>query len=576
MIKPQPEIDWKRRVHKYIDDVLSGEVVACQAVKQACQRHLDDLENLDGYYFDEQTAWRACQFFLQLQFSSGVYNDKWFELHPPQAFIVWTLMGWKRHSDHTRRFRKAFVDVGRGNGKTPLAAGLLLLCSGFDEPIEHGAENYVVATKKDQARDFCWQDARRFAEKAGIVESGYVDLLAGSVVFPLTGAYIKPLGSDSKTQDSMRIHFLALEELHAWTHRDRELFDKLATAVTKREQPLVVIVTTHGNEASTIWRDEYSMAKSVVNPDTPIYDETLFVYIAELDADLGDDIFDESLWEKANPLLPYGVVKLDALRVMASTARLSADSRTAFERFHCNIYTTTRNKPITPAIWARGRGEVPDLAGRECRLGLDLGWRRDLAALAAVFPLDNIEINEEIKRQYAVKVWAWCPLIDNERDLSRAPFKDWIDRGILIPTETRSTDTGAIWKKYEELMDLYWCKSIAIDPNNAREFGQRVIDMMGKDYVCEFRQNRNSFHEPTQEFILAMGEGRVRHFDNPLLAWACENLILSHDASGYCMPDKARSEEKIDPVVATIMALSEVMFIIDGDSFYTDNEVEVV
>ena len=564
-----PEIDWKARIETYVDDVVSGKTVAGESVRHTCQRFLKDLERTD-IYFDWHEAIRACRFFSLLKFSDGSYVNKPFLLYPPQAFIVGSIQGWRNPSGF-RRYRRAFIDVARGNGKTPLSAGLALLLTGFDG--EATAEGYVVATKRDQARDFCWSDARRFSERAGFVKHNYVKLYQGSIVFPGSGSSIKALGSDSKTQDSMRIHLLCCEELHAWTKHDHELWMKLETALGKRDQPMMIVTTTHGNEHSDIWRREYSYAKAVVDPRQATNDDTVFAYIAEMDP--GDDIYAEKNFEKSNPLLPYGVVKADYLRGMAEKAKVSSEARVAWKRFHCNIYSTSHDKPVTPEMWAKGSGLLPDLEGRECRLGLDLGWRRDLAALVAAFPLDNLEMGGEIKRQYAVKCWAWCPTVDTERQLTMPPWCDWVDNGWLIPTQTRTTDTDQIFGLVEELSKKYWVKSLALDPYNAREFAARCIERMKLD-VYEFNQNCRKFHEPTQETLLAMNEGRLKHGDNPLLGWACHNVVLRRDTAGYCMPDKSTAEEKIDPFVAMVMAISECMFNAPlKQSYYESNPIEI-
>ena len=310
---------------------------------------------------------------------------------------------------------------------------------------------------------FCWGDARKFSERSGLCDIGDVRLMANSVVFPKIGGFFKPLSSDSRTADSLRIHCLIVEELHAWREIDREIWNKLMTGCGKRRQSLVCVVTTAGNERSTIWRGESIYCKSVLDPDSGIDDDTLFPFLCELDEE--DDPFDPVNWPKSNPLLECGVVKRDYLETASKQAQLSYESRVSWLRFHCNQYVQTSDKPITPKIWALGNHDLPDLKGAEVRLGLDLGWRRDLSSLAAVWPLDNIEIEGEFKRRYAVKTWSWVPGIDTDRDLTLPPWGTWIASGDLSVTDTKSTDNREIFAKILELEKEYWVRSVALDIN---------------------------------------------------------------------------------------------------------------
>ena len=557
------------KVTDYVESVLTGRRAAGKLERYACQRYQADLVGLDdlGLRFDQSIAGMACDFFPLLLHSTGEYAGQAFDLAPFQRFIVWNLFGFRRKKDNLRRFRRAFVSMARGNGKSPFAAALLLMLFGFDYPHEPRAECYTVATKRDQAR-IVFDEIKRFVERQPDLKK-LVKILRSNLTIPSTGSTLEPLGSDSKTKDGLIPHAIALDELHAWSHYHAELWEKLATALGKRRQPLLIAITTAGNEKSTVWREQYEAAVDVVTPACPMRADDEFVYIAQIDEE--DDPLDEATWPKANPLLESGVVKLDYLRSAAAEAKNSAASLTSFTRYHCNRQVTSVDKLLPAELWARGSGELPDLAGRECHAGFDWGWRDDLAAMALVFPLDKktVEVEnpetdgdaqpaQEERRQYAAIVRAWCPT-GAPRDMTAEPWASWIKAGWLTVTPGDTTDTAAIYSQLKQDAATYGIKTIALDANNCREFGSQVKTLFGIEPFW-FGQTAYKFNEPTHELVNSLKEGRFLHGDNGLLSWSASNLVVEADNRDYIRPAKKQARDKIDPMVALIMAISECQF----------------
>lgn len=552
----------KQLVDKYIKDVLSGKRVAGKYEIAAVKRHLADLKNARkrGFRFDAKLASAACDFFPLLKHTDGEWAGKPFELKPFQRFIVWCLFGWVRISDGMRRFRQALIELARGQGKSPFAAAILILIWAFDCPIEQRAQGFTAATKKDQAK-IVFDQAKLYVEQSPELRS-IIKVFKTNLSVPYTNSTLRILGQDSKNVDGLIPHVVILDELHAWQERHRDLWGKIVTAMGKRRQPLMLVITTAGDDESEIWSEIYDLCTQIVDLESPVEADDWFVFICEIDDD--DDPFEERNWHKANPMLAEGVVKIDHLRNLAQLARIDPVRKHEFLRYHLNKRVTADTKLFPQELWAGGAGELPDLAGLPCHGGFDWGWKDDLAALALVFPLETIAVGgseseaPDFKRTYATKVRAWIPE-DTPRDLTAEPWASWIRDGHLIVTRGNSTDTAAIYSYVREVSDKYGIKTIAMDPNNCREFGSRVQPEFGIEPFW-FGQNHGKYNEPTRELMAALNEGRFNHGNNPLLAWCANNVLGSVDSREYVKPEKKRSKDKIDPMCAVIMGLSECLF----------------
>src|SRR5512139_1249755 len=279
---------------QYIDDVVAGRVVACHWVQAACQRHVDDLKHgaERGLHFDREAAEHVLKFFTILKHSKGEWAGRPLVLEPWQQFLIWTLFGWKR-ADGTRRFRTAYIEVARKNGKSTIGAGVgLYLLAADGEP---GAEIYSAATKRDQARITHLEAVRMV--KASPMLRKRIRTFRDNLNIEGTASKFEPLGADADTLDGLNIHGAIIDEIHA--HKTREVWDKLDTGTGARRQPLMFGITTAGYDRQSLcWTlNEYS--KKVL--DGVIEDDTFFALIYTLDD--GDDWQDETTWIKANPNL---------------------------------------------------------------------------------------------------------------------------------------------------------------------------------------------------------------------------------------------------------------------------------
>lgn len=551
--------------------MLDGSIVAGSLVRKACQRHREDLEHATnrGFHFDDAKAERAVQVIGCLKHTTGEYAGELFDLRPWQVFIVASLHGWRK-ADGTRRFRKAFISVARGNGKTPLAAALANVMFIGDDPIEYRAQVYSFATKEKQAR-IAWEEAKAQIEKSG---SDYLQNLVktqrSNMHIEETGSKFEPLGSDSKTNSGWNIHCAIKDEFHEWGDYHRGLNATIDTAMAKRRQPMMINITTAGDDNSVLWVEEYDWCEQVLNGLQEADD--LFIFIAEVDKDreceecsgkgceacddsgrVEVDIFDEKNWPMANPMLndPRSPVKIDELRSFAAKAKVIPSKERELRRYHGNQKVVSYTRLYTPELWARGNKPLANLKDRECYFGYDAGGRNDLASLVGVWFLEEL-------RQYHVQCWAWitaeCP-----HDLTDEPWAKYIRSGELTVTDGNTTDIDAIYDTMEEIVSLYQVKSLAYDPNNAREFGTRCVNKWGIQ-TYGFPQNCSKYNEPVESLIGALQDSTVHHGGNELLAWAATNAVAVTNSMGHKMPNKAKSKGKIDPLVALLMGWSEAQY----------------
>lgn len=535
------------RVEAYARDVVAGKVPACKWVRLACKRHLDDLANAPalGLRWDTHAAQHALRFFDYLRHSKGRWNRERFVLAPWQAFIVGCLFGWKRE-DGTRRYRIAFIEVPRKNGKTTLAAAIglyLLVCDR-----EAGAEVYSAATKRDQAK-LVFEDAKALvASCPGLAKR--IERYRYSLQIPSSRSKFEPLGADSDTLDGLNPFVAICYEIHAWKSRD--LWDVLLTGMGAREQPLALAITTAGDFADSIYNELRSDAEQIleaVGQADGLRDDAVFAFIATVDAE--DDWTDEAAWWKANPNLGVSL-KIEELREVIGRAKRQPASQNKTKRNRLNIRTQALNAWLRLDQWDKG-GEPFDeeeLKGKPCWGGLDLASKDDLNAFSLVFPWGDLRG----RPVYRFKLWVWCPSDAEEfaaQKLRRKLFP-WAPRWVGF-TEGQTADYPVIEETILGASRDYDLRAVAFDPWGAESTAQRLVAAGVKAF--KFVQNTRYYNEPCCAFERAVIDGRVRHNGNPLFRWMVGNATAAMNGDGFIMPSKKKSRDKIDGLVASVMAL---------------------
>lgn len=531
---------------RYAEQVIAGEIVACKWVRLACERHMRDLEDGGerGLRFDEVAAQHAIDFYRWLKHSKGEWAGRTVELEPWQQFIVWVLFGWLR-ADGTRRFRTAYEEVARKNGKSTAAAGVglyLLVADG-----EPGAEIYTAATKRDQAR-ITHGEATRMV-KASPALRKRVTAFKDNLHIPATASKFEPLGKDTDTLDGLNVHGAIVDELHA--HPNREMYDILDTATGSRRQPLIFMITTAGYDRRSICWQMHEYTEKVLQG--VIEDDSFFGVIFTLDE--GDDWEDERNWIKANPNLDVSV-KLDDLQRQATRAKGMPTSLNAFLRLRLNVWTQAETK-WTPTDHWRQCGKAVDaegLRGRTCYGGLDLSSTMDITAFVLVFP------PESDADDYRVLCRFWVPE-DAMRERSkrdRVPYDAWVRQGFITTTPGAVIDYDYIFEQIVQDAAAFDMQELAYDRWNASQ----LIADLDKERVTtlvQFGQGFASMNAPMKDLAKLIVEHRIAHGNNPVLTWMADNLVAAQDPAGNIKPDKAKSTEKIDGMVALIMALDRAI-----------------
>lgn len=542
-------------VSQYIDEVLSGRIVACKWVKLACQRQLDDLEHGHerGLYFDYDAAQLPIRFFGLLKHSKGEWTGQIIKLEPWQQFILWVLFGWKRENG-TRRFRTGYIEVSRKNGKSTLAAGIglyLLVADG-----EPGAEVYTAATKRDQAL-ITHAEATRMVKKSPALRKR-ITVYKNNLHIEDTASKFEPLGRDSDSMDGLNIHGAIIDELHA--HKTPDLVDVLDTATGSRRQPLTVEITTSGSDRKSICYQHHDYTQKILegSRDNDSWFGIIFALdVAEKGEDFeGDDWDDESVWKKANPNL--GISKYwDDMRTKAQKAKDIPSALNAFLRKELDVWTQSDTRWVPVKHWLQCGGVVDykALRGRTCYGGLDLSSSTDLTAFVLVFP----PITKEDLYRVLCRFWIPEDSIVKRAHKDQVDYETWQREGLIEATPGNVVDYDYILDQIDEDMQAFDVKEIAFDRWGASQIQTDLMKMGGDDFLVQFGQGYASMSPPMKELEKIILGHKLAHGNHPVLNWMAGNLVSASDPAENIKPDKEKSIERIDGMVALIMALDRAV-----------------
>lgn len=553
----------KSIVEAYCDGVLDGTIVTGRLVRLAVKRHLRDLDRggARGLWFDWAAADRAVGFFRFLRHSKGRgFAGEPFVLSPWQVFIVANLFGWKR-ADGTRRFRTAYIEVARKNGKSTFAAGLglyLLVADG-----EPGAEIYNAATKLKQAR-IIHEESKRMVGQSPDLKS-MLEIWKDNINCPSSNSKFEPLGADGDTEDGLNPHAAIVDEVHA--HKTGVMLDVLETAFGSRTQPLMIMITTSGNDTTSVCYEQYQYGCGVLeaaDPDAAGWDDSWFVFVAGLDKD--DDWRDESCWPKANPNLGVSI-QLEYLREKSRKAKEAPRFQNTFRQKNLNQWVEQATRWLDMEVWSRGNVRIaPDeLHKAVCCGGLDAATKLDLTALCWVFKCDEV---------YKLLWRFWIPeesAAKREKE-HKVPYRHWAQRGFIELTAGDVTDYGYIEQRVQEDAERYLVKQLAYDPWNLTQLATN-LDAYGIPMI-EFGQTMRNYNEPSKEFERLLIAGQIEHGGHPVAAWNASNVEVRTDPSGNIRPLKPEhnSPKKIDGIATAIMGLWGWLDGSDGQSVYESRD----
>lgn len=491
------------------------------------------------------------QFLVHVKGAKGgtpIYPEDW------QAAAYATMFGYKR-PDGLRRYRMVYMEIARGNGKSTMCAvivGVLLYID--DEP---GADIFSAAGTRDQAREV-------FSPfKMNVM--GNEDLAAISQAYqnsitrldPRTGLPVgcyKAISSDANFQHGGSPSGIIFDELHVQPNRD--LWDVLHTGKIKRRQSLTVAITTAGYDRNSICYEQRRMAEQVRDG---IYSDAEFlpiIYAAEND----DDWTSPETWKKANPNVGVSVREEDLAKECERAKQIPAYENT-FKRLHLDMWTEQESRWLPMARWKLCSGPLPNLDGRACWAGLDLSTTTDITAFVLAFK------NELGGCDIVSHFWIPAENAKDREDRDRVPYREWSRRGgNLTLTPGNVVDYDIVRRDINALGKRYNIQEIAIDRWNATQI---TSQLMGDGFnVVEHGQGFRDFSGPSKEFETVVFGGTLRHGDNPVLNWMAGNVAAEIDAAGNIKPSKKKSSERIDGIVAAVMAVGRAMAGVEKESVY--------
>lgn len=576
------------RTTEYAKAVVEGTIVAGPHVRNACRRHLNDLleGHARGLRFDLESAQYAFDWYEQiLRLSEGQFEGKPFELHPSQAFIVGSLFGWKKE-DGTRRFRRAYIEQGKGNGKSPLAGGLGLL--GLCADGESGSQVYSAAAKKEQA-GILFQDACKMVRASPVLEKK-LEFSGGqgrefNIAFHAKSSFFRPVSRDTgKTGSGPRPYFVLVDEVHELP--DRKVIEILERGFKFRRQPILFMITNSGSDRNSVAWEERThaincAAGSHEASNDPAFvgeviDDSTFSYVCSLDEN-DEPLTDPSCWIKANPLLGVTITE-EYLQGVVDQAKAIPGKLNGILRLHFCVWTDAETAWMTRATLEPLLADFdPEIhAGREVYEGLDLSQSRDITAKAYVRVTGT---TKEGKPTYDAWVQCFTPgdtLAARElRD--KLPYTVWHRQGHIEAPPGENVNYLHVAQSLAEDTQKYKVAMVAYDRYAFRRFEEET-DKLGlniefvehpqggvkKGKPSESQQKAAKPGDTIEGLWMpgslklledAMLEGRIRLKRNPVLISAMMSAVTEGDRWGNFWLAKTRSINKIDAVVALCMAM---------------------
>lgn len=569
--------DYLKTAQKYADDVLKGKIPSCKWVKAACQRQRDDLDRWkkkgSPFTFDRERAERVCRFIENLTHIKGPLAGEKIQLEPWQVFILTTAFGWVNAEGH-RRFRRVYIEVPRGNGKSALSSGVglyMLLADG-----EGGAECYSLATTRQQAR-IVFGDAQSMARaNKGLQARFGAAVTAHNIHVLKTASKFEALSAEGSTLDGLNTHIGIIDELHA--HKTRAVYDVVETSIGKRKQSMLWVITTAGSDRAGICYEVRGYVAQILN-DTLIrhdgmgykvegnaaQDETQFGIVYTLDDE--DDWTTEAALQKANPNWNVSVMP-EILIPLQQKAIQMPSAMNNFLTKHLDIWVNASVAWMDMRAWdkcADPNLSIDQFEGEECHVGLDLATRSDIAAKLLVF---QREIDG--KPHFYVFGRYFLPEAAVE-DGRNSQYSGWSRSGHITTTPGNVTDYNVVADDIRQDASRFRVVEIGFDNWNASHLAN-ILQDEGLEMV-EMRQGAKTLSEPMKYLEELVLDGRLHHDGNPALTWMVSNTLAKRDENDNIRPVKERDENKIDGVVALIMAIGRAMAGNDTTSAYEDRGV---
>lgn len=566
------------RVTEYAKLVTSGKIQGKgESERLACQRHLDDLKRSKtkdfDYKFDVEAAERAIDINNELTIGEGDEVQR-LKTRGFQDFITGSLHGWVQKRTGYNRFREAYIQVGRQNGKSFIAGTEAVQRSGFSTYKE--GRVFCAATKQDQA-NIVWDEVRKFIESDNdLSELFKITKSTHTITSKVTGTVIKSIGRDTKSIDGLRSILAIPDELHA--HKDNQMYKLLLGGQRKVNNALTLAITTAGFNLNSFCYEHYQFCKKVLRG--LVQKESLFIFICEMDDD--DDIWDYKNWAKANPLLLFNednTINMLEVKKMAETAveakEKGGQDLVDFMTKFLNRWVTYKGGALVDLAKLKlceCELTLDDMKGKDCYLGIDLSSGGDLTSIALVFPVEN--------NQIFIHSHSFMPelRLEEHEQTDDVPYRMWVIDGLLTLTSGAfgiKTDYKFIVNYLKDIKEKYQLNFIecGYDGHNASAFISD-LDFLECD-LTEVQQSARSLSEATEDFQLAVKALQVRYNkNNALLLWSIINATTTKNSFGEIKVDKLSQENRIDPVDAILDAWKMYLVNKPKDNYNVNKEVD--
>lgn len=551
---------------QYARDVVDGTVIAPRFVILACKRALNDLARAEAndpgfpFSYDPYKAFRVCWWTENHPHVEGPLTGQFIRLEPWQVFVFCQIFGWVCTSvtrKGYRRFRRSFLAVPKGNGKSAMSspiANFMLAADG-----ESGAQIVSSATTQKQAR-IIFDVSRQMAlhpTTAKLMKRTGVKVSAHTVTVPERFSRFNPLTSKGKTKDGLNLHGVFADEIHAYDKR--ESWDNLVSGAGKRPQSLIWVITTAGFDLGGVGYEQYTYVTQVL--EGVVEDETQFGIVWTLDPE--DDWTSEAVWAKVNP--NWGIsVDIDMFRTEARQAISVPATRGSFKTKRLNIWSSdTEGFFDVDAIQSELDPEldITQFYGRKCYGGIDLGSSSDLTARALLFPewRDYEDEDGNKNRDLHITMFLKLYLTDQAAKESRvAQYRGWVDDGHMICTDGNVTDYNVLKRDLIEDTKNFDVQWLGYDGWNAAQLVQECQDL-GLP-MLRMPQNVQTVSPAAKELDRVTRAGRFAH-NNPVFVWMASNAVVFHDYNGNVKPRKIKTDShlKIDGIVAAQMAVALIL-----------------
>jgi len=536
------------RVDQYADRVHTGEFVAGPLVRLACARHLEERRlaltkagHPRGFWFDEAAANHIIEFFetvLRLPDTLDPDGEPIpFLLTPANTFIVGSLFGWKLAEQYGgwRRYRESYIEMGKGNAKTPVAAGIGLY--GLTMDGEQAAEIYSAATGIDQAK-LCWLDAQRMVDASPEL-SDIIYQSQNNLAYEPTMSFFRPVSNEKRGKSGPRPHICLIDELHE--HADAVIVNKLRAGAKRRKQPLFFEITNSGFDRTSICFQHHDHSRKVL--EGILEDDRWFSYVCGLDE--GDDpLTDKACHVKANPNLGI-VIHQDYLdRQVANAKNIPAETNTVLRLNFC-VWTSQHIEAWDMGKWRQAGADLHvterDLLGHPCFGGLDLGQNDDFAAWVRIWDLPEC---------VAIKCRFWLPRAALQKYPDR-PYAEWERAGLLEVTDGNTTDLDLIEDAVIDDARSDGVKEIAYDKRFAQ---QLALHLQGAGLTVVDTPQGFALNESIKNVAKLIADMEIAHGNNLIMTWMMDNTVLRNGRNKEVRIDKDAAKEKIDGPSALVMA----------------------